>query len=238
MTQFDWKSKTAVVTGGGQGIGWEAAKIMVRKGAAVYIIDADEEKVLRINKPGITAFCGDISNEGRMAEIFREIGPVHVLINNAGIQKEAAFEDIDVADFCRTLEVNLIGTFICTREALRQMPEGGTILNALTHEGRRTNLYPYAASKAAIKNMMLNLAEPLGKRGISINGIAFGAVYSERNAHWLSDERQVQKARERTPLGFILQPEEVAWQMVSFIESASAYATGTVLDVSGGRSLK
>ena len=241
MKTLKLSGKTAVITGAGQGVGLETARIMAAKDAHIHALDVDASNLSALKAElgnHVTTHLCDISNEDAVDAAFAGIPQVHVLVNNAGIQRESGFEGIDLRDWRRTIDVNLTGTFLCIRAALPRMERNSTILNVLTHTGRRTNLYPYAASKAAIHNLTENLAIELGPRGISINGLAFGAIFSERNAAWQNDPQKVQAAKDRTPLGFMLEAADIAGQLVSFVEHSSLYATGTIFDVSGGRSLR
>jgi len=241
MKTLNLSGSTVVITGAGQGVGLETARLMHQKGAIVHALDVDTARLTALRAElvsGVKTHLCDVSDEQQVQAAFAGIPEIHVLVNNAGIQRESRFEDIDLSDWRRTLDVNLTGTFLCIRAALPKMGPDTTILNVLTHTGRRTNLYPYAASKAAIHNLTQNLAIELGPRGISINGLAFGAIFSERNATWQSDPAKVQAARDRTPLGFMLEASDIAGQLVSFVEHSSLYATGTLFDVSGGRSLR
>lgn len=240
---WDLRQKQVVITGAARGIGREAALLLAEKGAHVHVLDyhggrlAEMRQTYQERFPHLSYHEASVTDAPRLKEIFTTLGRIHILVNNAGIQKESRFMEIELEEWRNTIETNLTGTFLCIQTALPYMHEGDTILNVLTHEGRRTNLYPYAASKAAIKNLTQNLAIELGQQKISINALAFGAVFSERNAAWQDDPEQVRKACDRTPLGFMLQPEEIAWQLVQFLEQSSRYATGSVFDVSGGRSL-
>jgi len=241
MKTLNLSGKTAVITGAGQGVGLETVRIMAAKGAHIHALDVDASHLSALKAElgdRVSAHLCDISKEHEVDAAFADIPMLHVLVNNAGIQRESRFEDIDLDDWRHTIDVNLTGTFLCIRAALPKMEPNTTILNVLTHTGRRTNLYPYAASKAAIHNLTQNLAIELGPRGISINGLAFGAIFSQRNAGWQDDPAQVQAAKDRTPLGFMLEAADIAGQLVSFVENSSLYATGTIFDVSGGRSLR
>jgi NAD(P)-dependent dehydrogenase (short-subunit alcohol dehydrogenase family) len=239
---MDLAGKTVVITGGAAGLGRAAARLMADKGARVRVLDvnADALAALTAEYPGgaVTGRAADITDDGAVAAALADLPVIHVLVNNASVQTENAFEDIDLREWRRTLDVNLTGAFICIRAALPRMPRGATIMNVLTHQGRRTNLYPYAASKAGLLNLTQNLAVALGDRGISVNALALGAMYSQRNAAWQDDPAEVAAAKARSPLGLMLRPEEAAFQLVSFIENAAGVATGALFDVSGGRSLR
>ncbi|NLT58368.1 MAG: SDR family oxidoreductase [Clostridiales bacterium] len=239
MRNFDLRDRCIVITGAAGGLGREAAIMMRNKGARVHVLDVGRAAIeaMRAQYPDIICHEADVSDAARIGQIFAGIGRIDALVNNASVQHESSFEGADLDDWRRTIDVNLTGTFICIQQALPHMGPGSTILNVLTHEGRRTNLYAYAASKAGIKNLTQNLAIALSDRAISINGIAYGAVYSQRNAHWQNDPEAVERALKRTPLHLILQPEEAAHQLVQFLEHSALYATGTVFDVSAGRSL-
>lgn len=240
MRMFDFAQKNILITGAARGIGKEAALLLAAKQAQVYVLDIDADLLaaMQQEQPQLHYRQADVADAAALQAICAQIGRVDVLINNAGIQRASSFMETELESWRRIIDVNLTGTFICTQAALPYMGPHSTILNVLTHEGRRTNHYPYAASKAAIKNLTQNLALELAERQISINGIAFGAVYSVRNAAWQDDPQELAKALARTPLHFMLQPAEVAHQIVTFLENSALYATGSVFDVSGGRSLR
>jgi glucose 1-dehydrogenase len=193
------------------------------------------------------AIEADMSREADCVRLIKQTlshySRVDVLVNNAGIQQEARFEDTPTAVWSRIIAVNLTGPFICSREAVKSMisqsPKGGCIINisSVHQEIPKPHYVPYATSKAGIEMMTKTLALELACENIRVNAVAPGAIETEMN-HELKDDKQVlDKVLKRIPLRRIGTPEEVA-QAVDFLASDNArYITGTSLLVDGGMTL-
>jgi glucose 1-dehydrogenase len=235
------EGKIAVVTGAAAGIGRAMKEKLLEKGCRVIGIDTgakeyeDEREI---------SCRGDISD----AEMIRAIrdrakekfGHVDLLINNAGIQTVAPFEETTIEDFRRVINVNLTGTFICTKLFTEIMPEGSAILNVVSvhHDVPRLDKFGYDASKAGEAMLTKETALALCKRRITCNAIAIGAVSSPMNADWLDDPEAVAHVKANIPMDWIARPEEIAAAEIHILEDFADLCTGSIFTVDGGRSLR
>jgi NAD(P)-dependent dehydrogenase (short-subunit alcohol dehydrogenase family) len=239
-----------LVTGGGRGIGAAAARRLAADGHAIAVNYREREEAAAVTVAAIVAaggkaqaFRADITDEEAVATMFAAVaasfGPITGLVNNAGILGEAArFESIDAAAFERTFAVNVGGTMLCSRAAVRAMSTmrggaGGTIVNlssVAARWGGAGGLIPYAASKAAIETLTLGLAREVAGEGIRVNAVAPGLIDTEMN----SAERKATIAAE-IPIGRVGAATEVAEAVAWLISPAASYVTGATLTVSGGR---
>ena len=236
------REKKIVVTGGAAGICMEAAIMFSEAGAEVYVLDLSDDRLDELKKehPKITCIKADITDEKHIDEIFSQLGDIDVLINGASLQIEREFDDISIDESRRIWDVTYNGTLICTKSALKYMSEG-TILDILTHEGIRTNQYPYAAAKSGVRTDIKNLAIYLSKKSqnpITINGITFAAVSGTiRNNDWMEDEKAVLEAKKRTPLHKIMTARQAGELIYAYIVYFSEFSTGSVFYADCGRSL-
>lgn len=238
---MELNGKTAVVTGSAAGIGRAMKEALLAKGCNVIGIDPNAEEY----ESGRELSCrGDISDEASIAGICRlaekKFGHVDLLINNAGLQTVAPFEETTIADFRRVIDVNLIGTFICTKLFTEIMPEGSAILNVVSvhHDVPRLDKFGYDASKAGEAMLTKETALALCKKRITCNAIAIGAVSSPMNADWLDDPEAVAHVRSNIPMDWIARPEEIAEAEVHILEDFAEHCTGSIFTVDGGRSLR
>ncbi|WP_418275570.1 SDR family oxidoreductase [Isoptericola jiangsuensis] len=241
----------ALITGGDSGIGRAVAIAFAREGADVAIgflpeEQQDAEETARwIREAGRTAVLlpGDITDESAAralpGDAARALGGLDVLVNNAGFQmaRRDAFEDVTTAEIDRTLHTNLYALFWVTQAALAHLGEGASIINNSSIQAFQpsTSLLDYASTKAAINNLTVNLAAELGPRGIRVNAVAPGPIWTPLQPSTQPEEK-IEKFGQDTPLGRAGQPAEVAPAFV-FLASPSdaAYVSGTVLGVTGGK---
>jgi len=239
--------KVAIVTGAGRGIGRAIALQFAEHGAKVVInyrnsITQVEELLETIKTAGGDAIAvqADISNEAEaknlIAEAVKQYGRLDVLVNNAGITKDNLLMRISEADFDSVIDINLKGTFFCTKHASTVMlkQRSGKIVNISSVVGLTGNIGQanYAASKAGVIGMTKSVARELASRGITVNAVAPGFIESDMT-NQLSD-----KVKEATlaniPLKRYGYASEVA-NTVSFLASEAAnYITGQVIQVDGG----
>jgi len=239
--------KVAIVTGAGRGIGRAIALQFAEHGAKVVInyrnsITQVEELLETIKTAGGDAIAvqADISNEAEaknlIAEAVKQYGRLDVLVNNAGITKDNLLMRISEADFDSVIDINLKGTFFCTKHASTVMlkQKSGKIVNISSVVGLTGNIGQanYAASKAGVIGMTKSVARELASRGITVNAVAPGFIESDMT-NQLSD-----KVKEATlaniPLKRYGYANEVA-NTVSFLASEAAnYITGQVIQVDGG----
>jgi 3-oxoacyl-[acyl-carrier protein] reductase len=242
--------RVALVTGGSRGIGRAIALRLAEDGCAVAVnyasrADAAEEVVAAITEAGGTAIAvgADVSDADAVAAMFAEVteqlGPVTVLVNNAGITDDDLLLRMKEEQFRRVIEVNLTSAFHCTKAALRGMlrAKAGRIINVASVSGIAGNpgQANYAASKAGLIGFTKSIAKEVGARGITANVIAPGYIETDMTDA-LGDE--VKEAAVGTiSLARLGRPEEIADVAAFLASDAASYMTGQVLVVDGGLSL-
>ena len=245
-------TEVVLVTGSSRGIGAATAVAAARKGYRVainYLSEAESATsvVERIVSAGgvAQAFAADISDSASVARLFSEIdeslGPIRVLVNNAAISGfRQKFLEIDLQMIRRVLNTNVLGAFLCAREAVRRMStenggDGGTIVNLSSQAARfgGNQLLPYAASKGAIESFTIGLAREVANQGIRVNAVSPGIIETDQDA--FSDQTSVRRILADIPLQRLGTPEEVAEAILWLASEKAAYITGVVLPVAGGR---
>lgn len=241
--------KVALVTGAGSGIGRANSVLMAARGAAVIVNDLDapaaEETVALIRQAGgvARACIADVSDGASVAQAFalaqRSLGPIDVLVNNAGIPSGMpAFEEIDEAAIDRMFNVTVKGAMLCTRSVLPAMKarRSGKIVNtsSITAYGSHSRGSVYAAAKGAIISLTRAWAREFAQWNIHVNAVAPGRVRTPMTAGLSADPAYQEEVRRRVPLGRRGEPEEIA-AVVAFLASSDAdYMTGQVLSPNGG----
>jgi 3-oxoacyl-[acyl-carrier protein] reductase len=244
----DLKGKAAVVTGASKGIGAAIAKGLSAAGAAVVVNyssskeDADRV-VADIKAKGGKAIAvkGDVAKAADVRRVFDEtkkaFGTLDVLVNNAGVYKFVPLEEITEDEFHREFNINVLGTILATKEAVKHFgPNGGSIINmsSIASAGE-PDAAVYSGTKGAVDAITRALAAELGRQKIRVNAIAPGAVETEgtRSAGIIgSDFEKAMLAG--TPLGRIGQPDDIARVAVFLASDDSAWLTGEILTASGG----
>ena len=242
-------SKVMIVTGGGRGIGAATARLAAERGYAVcvsYRKDAHAAERLAHDIKGI-AVQGDVASEQDVERLFRtvdeKLGRVTTLVNNAGIvDRGTRVESMSAERIARMLAVNVTGSFLCAREAIRRMStrhggKGGAIVNlssVAARLGGSGEYVDYAASKGAIDTFTVGLAKEVGAEGIRVNAVRPGVIRTE--IHLASgDPARVDRIGATAPLQRAGEAEEVARTIVWLASDEASYITGALLDVSGGR---
>lgn len=243
-----------LVTGGGRGIGAATARLAGRYGYTVAInylanTEAANSVVQEIRSNGGTAiaFAADISHEVEVRKLFqsvdRYLGRIAVLVNNAGIvDRQARVEAMTETRPARILAVNVVGTFLCAREAVLRMSRrhggsGGAIVNVSSVAARLGSpgeYVDYAASKAAIDTFTLGLAKEVAAEGIRVNAVRPGIIDTEIHAS-SGDPKRAQHLAGALPLGRAGTADEVAQAILWLASAESSYCSGTIMDVSGAR---
>ncbi len=252
--------QTALVTGASHGIGRAIALGMSRAGASVAVNynrsrQNAEEVVLEIKKTGSRAMAvrADVSREEEVLEMFEsvtdEFGGLDILINNAGLQRDARIEEMTLDDWQKVIGTNLTGGFLCSREAVRifrnrehrervSSASGKIIFISSVHEAIPWAGHPnYAASKGGVMLLMKSLAQEVAPSGIRVNSIAPGAVRTSINRSVWEDPVSLEKMLELVPYGRIGEPEDVARAAVWLASDEADYINGTTLFVDGGMTL-
>jgi NAD(P)-dependent dehydrogenase (short-subunit alcohol dehydrogenase family) len=238
-----------IVTGGGRGIGAATARLAAERGYAVcinYRKDADTaEKLAREIKA--IAIQGDVASEADVVRLFRtvddKLGRVSALVNNAGIvDRGTRVEQMAAERIQRMLAVNVTGSFLCAREAVKRMStrhggQGGAIVNVSSVAARLGGpgeYVDYAASKGAIDTFTIGLAKEVGPEGIRVNAVRPGVIRTE--IHFTSgDPGRVERIGRSAPLERPGEPEEIARAIVWLASDEASYITGALLDIAGGR---
>ena len=219
------QGKRIVVTGAAQGIGAEATAEFRSRGADVITLD---------RAAGADFVC-DISDAERVDAVFDEIGAAGALdglLNNAGlIVKRKNHEDIPLDEWDRVFAVNVKGTFLCSRAAVRHMPNGGSIVNvaSATALSGSQGFVHYVASKGAVVSLTRALANELGARKIRVNCVAPGYTITPGSAHL------GQYDATRTPLGRVMEPADLLGTFCYLLSDDSAFVSGQTMVVDGGR---
>jgi NAD(P)-dependent dehydrogenase (short-subunit alcohol dehydrogenase family) len=244
--------KKALITGGDSGIGRAVAIAFAREGADVAVVhlpaEADDarETTRWVEKAGRTALAipADIRDEQQCHEVVertvQEFGQIDVLVNNAAYQmnRSGGIEEITTEQFDRVMKTNLYGMFWVTKAALAHMTEGGSIINSSSVQAYQPSpeLLDYAMTKAAIVNFTKNLGQSLAQRGIRVNTVAPGPVWTPFIPATMPSEK-VESFGRQTPLGRPAQPAELAPAYVFFASQEASYVTAQVLGVTGGSPL-
>jgi len=239
------ENKVAIVTGAARGIGKAIAQKLSREGATVVICDLMEEisataEELSSEGATILPIKVDVTNteavESMVQETIDKLGRIDILINNAGIVRDALLVRMKESDWDAVISVNLKGTFNCTKAVAKPMMKqrAGRIVNMASVMGIIGNVGQanYSASKAGIIGLTKSSAKELGRRGITVNAIAPGFIMSKMTESLPEDQKE--QALKSIPLGFLGSPEDIA-NLVAFLVSDSArYITGQVIKVDGG----
>lgn len=249
---YDYKGKVICVTGAGRGIGQAIARAFAEAGGRVCINDIDstsaEQAAADLSRAGADAFASvcDVSDPAAVASMFESIdqrwGRIDVLVNNAGIEPVHSIFDHPLAEWQRTLDVNLTGAFLCTQEAARRMREqdGGVILNIASIAGKSQPLYlrsAYAASKAGLVGFTKEAAREFAPFGIRVIAVCPGVIVTPMTEHLRDDERQMARWRSEIPLGRLGEADEVAGLCLWLASDAASYVTGAAWHVDGGKNM-
>ncbi|NIR30298.1 MAG: SDR family oxidoreductase [Gammaproteobacteria bacterium] len=246
--------KTIVITGGGGGIGAATARLAAKRGYAVCVNylknrEAADAVVREIEAKGgqAMAVAADVSAEPDVADLFRtvdrEFGRVDALVNNAGIlETQMRVDNMDAARLDRVFATNVIGCFLCAKEAVRRMSTrygggGGAIVNVssvASRLGAPGEYVDYAASKGAVDTLTIGLSREVAGEGIRVNAVRPGVIHTDIHASG-GEPGRVDRIAKALPMKRGGRPEEVASAIMWLLSDEASYTTGAIVDVAGGR---
>lgn len=246
--------KVMLITGASRGIGATTAEIAAKQGYKVLINyhsnqSAADSVVKKITDSGGEAFAvaADVSKENEVLALFsaldQQYGRLDVLVNNAGIlAKQMPLVEMNAARLELVLGINVIGSFLCAREAIKRMStrrggEGGSIVNIssiASRLGSPNEYIDYAAAKGAIDSMTIGLSKEVAIDGIRVNAVRPGMIHTEIHASG-GEPGRIERLKSFVPMGRGGDAEEVAQAILWLASAQASYVTGSLLDVSGGR---
>jgi NAD(P)-dependent dehydrogenase (short-subunit alcohol dehydrogenase family) len=247
-------AKVLLVTGASRGIGAATARMAATRGYRVcinYLHSAAEAQALatQIVAAGGEAFAcrADVSREDEVLALFervdREFGPLHALVNNAGIlERQMRVADMDGARLQRVMATNVVGSFLCAREAVRRMSTsaggaGGAIVNvssAASRLGSAGEYVDYAASKGAIDSLTIGLAKEVAADAIRVNAVRPAFIHTDIHARG-GEPGRIERLQGGIPMQRGGTPEEVAQAILWLLSEQASYVTGTFIDLAGGK---
>ena len=243
---FDFKGRTAIVTGGAQGFGLDIAKRLLRSGASVLIWDNDQKMVKKaiedIKSPNLSFNIVDISNYSKVEECVQEITKqknIDILINNAGITgPTATLWEYDIEMWKKVVDINLMGTFNCCRTIVPNMIKNnyGRIVNVASVAGKdgNANASAYSVGKAGAIGLTKSLGKELADKNIAVNAVT-PAGAKTRILDQMTKEH-VQRMLSKVPRGRFLEVEEFTSLVCWLSSEENTFSTAAVFDISGGRS--
>ena len=246
MNQFDLKNRTALITGGAQGFGFDIAKKFLNSGANVIILDIDEKElqnsVKKINNSKLSYNVADVSNFEKINQTVLEINKktnIDILVNNAGITGPTAeLWNYSINDWNKVIEINLNGTFNCCKAIVPNMIKNnyGRIVNIASVAGKdgNANASAYSSSKAAVLALTKTLGKELAKKNIAVNAVT-PAGAKTRILDQMTD-KHVKFMLSKVPRGRFLELEELSSLVCWLSSEENSFSTGAVFDISGGRS--
>jgi len=236
--------RTAIVTGGSSGIGKATCEVLARDGYRVAVFDRDELGAHAVaDAIGGSAFVCDVTDERAVVNAFERaleaLGDrLDALATPAGIVDTTPFLELDAAAFLRVYQVNVIGTFLCMREAAKRMQPGARICTVASVAGKRGGglhgTAAYAASKGAVIALTRSAARALAEREIAVNGIVPGPALTPMLQSTLDDESNQARIAQATLLRRLAEPSEIAEAIAWLLSPAASYVNGEMLSVDGG----
>jgi len=240
------EGKTAIITGGANGIGLETVKLFAREGANVAMADMNEEagrrqeEELQNEWPNIKFFQVNVANRDSVDHMVREVAEhfkgIDILVNNAGIIRDKTLKKLSVEEFQAVIDVNLTGVFHCTQAVLPYLLEKGKgkIINSSSMAGVGGNIGQtnYSAAKAGVIGMTKTWAKELGRKGINVNAVAPGFIETDMTASL--PDHIIMQTKLITPSTRLGKPLDVAYAYLFLASEESDFVNGHVLNVDGG----
>ena len=239
------EGKVAIVTGGAKGMGEATVRLFVEHGARVVIGDIAEEQGMALARElgDAAVFCRmDVTTEedwSKAVTVAESLGPLNVLVNNAGMVHMASILDTTREDFLRVMEVNQLSTFLGVRAVIDPMKAagGGSIINISSIDGLHScaGLGAYSASKWAVRGFTKAAAIELGQYGIRVNSVHPGGIFTEMGGKGVISEEDLNKSIYKDfPIPRTGQPEEVAYVTLFLATDEASYSTGSEFVADGG----
>ena len=246
---FDLKGKKALVTGSSRGIGRAIAVELAQCGAEVVVhcagnVAKAEETVGIIKSNGGCAFAvtADLSDSENVQGLIEKIGDIDILILNASMQFRNKWENITVEEFYKQVNCNFLASMLLIQQAvphMRAQKWGRIVTIGSVQEAKpHPDMLVYSASKAAQTNMVQSLSLQLAPDGITVNNVAPGVIYTDRNVEALSDLDYAKKVTDSIPVGFYGEPEDCAGIVSLLCSDEGRYITGQNIFVDGGKSIQ
>lgn len=236
--------KTAIITGGAQGMGEATARLFVAEGARVLITDVQAEKGEKLAAElGDAArfFRLDVTSESEWQQAVAEaekLGPVNVLVNNAGIILFKSLVDTTLEDYSKVVGINQIGAFLGVRSVIEPMKRagGGSIINISSIDGlqAKNSLVAYASTKWALRGLSKSAAIELGRYGIRVNTVHPGGINTDMGSGGAATEEAMNVFYTQHPIPRVGRPQEVARMSLFLASDDSSYSTGSEFIVDGG----
>jgi 2-hydroxycyclohexanecarboxyl-CoA dehydrogenase len=246
--EIDCGGRTALVTGGGNGLGTEICSALVRAGAQVWVNDIYDERAAKVaavlgGAPGARPVKCDVTSPLKIQRMRDETGPVDILVNNAGIPTQGfdlkAFVDTNPDDWEYVMRLNLGAVLHVTHAYLGSMAEQGwgRVVTIVSDAGRRGERYQaiYGSAKAGAMGFMRGIAAEVGRKGVTANCVALGTMRSGPTEHAVAADPEIERRLSKPyPVGRLGDPAEVALVVALLCSNAAGWITGQVYPVDGG----
>jgi len=245
---FNLSGKNALITGSGQGLGLTIARGLGKAGASIALNDINEERLNKavsiLSKEGITVYgcLFDVTNKRQIQQkisiLEKELGPIDILFNNAGIQKRGPLETFEESVWREVIDINLTGAFLTSQQVVKGMiaRKSGKIINicSIQSELGRPTIAPYAASKGGLKMLTKAMTVEWAKYNIQVNGIGPGYFITEMTRVLAKDVKFDTWLRSRIPAGRWGEPSELVGTAIFLASEASNFINGQIIYVDGG----